>query len=141
MKGGIAERLKCPERGSHPRLGRKQLIENDKVMRMETVFRDKIKKECNRIEYKDNWSQTEITCFKNNKVDNKERYINYKLYFSDSKLVNKEPNFMKETENIKYRKYLNDTEMVENIDDGGGTDEMKKFWNPEIYPFTKTRKY
>lgn len=141
MKGGIAERLECPIMASKPILGKKGIIKNDKLMGKETIFIDRIKREFNRIEYKDNWTQTDISYLKKDRIDEKERYINYKLYFSDSKLVNNKPNFMKETENIRYRNFLNESEMTDNTDDGGDTIEMKKFWNPEIYPFTITRKY
>ena len=51
MKGGIAEKIECPKQGSHPRLGRKGIIKNEKVMGGETIFRDRIKKEYNRREY------------------------------------------------------------------------------------------
>jgi len=154
MTGGAAEKLVCPEPSTHPKLGRKGVIKNENVAKYVTksIFREGMINKDYTIEhkiqniqtntkiYQDNWSQTDISCFKN-KVDEHEKYRNYKLYFSDRKASNVEPNFMKETENKRYRNYLNEGDMVEHIDHGNETDAMMKFWNPKIYPFTKTKKY
>ena len=153
MIGDAAEKLVCPEPSTHPKLGRKGIIKNNNLPKYvkKSIFREGIKNKDYTIEhkiqniqtnikkYQDNSSQTNISCFKN-KVDEKEKYKNYKLYFSDRKVSNFEPNFMKETENKRYRKYLNEGNMVEHMDHGNETDEMMKFWNPKIYPFTKTKK-
>ena len=148
MNSSIAEKIICPEPSTHPKLGRKRVITNNnnniekyvtnnnnnvEKYVTKTVFRERLK-------YQDNSTQTDISCFKKT-VDYKEKYRNYKLYFSNRKVSNVEPNFMKETENKRYRNYLNETDMVEHMDYGNQTNEMMKFWNPTVYPFTKSKKY
>lgn len=157
MKGGVVEKLVSPEPSTHPKLGRKGKTIDTNITNYSTtksIFRNEIKndkylKEYEKIQnnlkiYNDKSCQTDITCFKKKQKNVQEMYMNYKLYFSNYNYTNTnsniEPNFMKETENKKYRNYLNKSNLVDNKYNRNETVEMIKFWNPNIYPFTKTKR-